>query len=258
MTEATGNAQIYGALSAAALDRAQNFATLVEDRFGDAGCPDGSTDKSAPGCQGFGAWAFAIGSWGDQGANGGALGYHNDGAGVIGGIDRSWENGSLVGAAFGYAHNDLDMDRSGRQGLRPVVLRRDLRAAGGEGGLWFDGQAFYMHTGWSVNRTMPGVGVASASPNADSEGFLLQASAPIGDTALRPYGRITYVFSNRGARARARRRAAGLPDRLRDPERRGGRGGPAATRRPSPPAAASCCGRRWKSAYRRTAAIAAR
>jgi outer membrane autotransporter protein len=45
---------------------------------------------------------------------------------------------------------------------------------------------------------MTGFGVASASPNADSEGFLLQASAPIGDTALRPYGRITYVFSNRG------------------------------------------------------------
>jgi autotransporter-associated beta strand protein len=198
VTEATANAEVYGAVSAATLDRAQNFATLVEDRFGDATCPDGSTDKSAPGCQGFGAWAFAIGSWSNQGANGGALGFHNDGAGVIGGIDRSWENGSLVGAAFGYAHNNLDMTAGGAKASGPSYYGAIYGRLVAEGGLWFDGQAFYMHSGWSVDRAMPGFGVASASPNADSEGFLLQASAPIGDTALRPYGRITYVFSNRG------------------------------------------------------------
>ena len=198
VTEATANAQVYGAISSATLDRAQNFATLVEDRFGDAVCPDGSTDKSAPGCQGYGAWAFAIGSWSNQDANGGALGFHNDGAGVIGGIDRSWENGSLVGAAFGYAHNDLDMAAGGAKASGPSYYGAIYGRLVAEGGLWFDGQAFYMHTGWSVDRAMPGFGVASASPNADSEGFLLQASAPIGDTALRPYGRITYVFSNRG------------------------------------------------------------
>ncbi len=198
VTEATANAEVYGAVSAATLDRAQNFATLVEDRFGDATCPDGSTDKSAPGCQGFGAWAFAIGSWSNQGANGASFGFHNDGAGVVGGIDRSWENGSLVGAAFGYAHNDLDMTAGGAKASGPSYYGAIYGRLVAEGGLWFDGQAFYMHSDWSVNRTMPGFGVASASPNADSEGFLLQASAPIGDTALRPYGRITYVFSNRG------------------------------------------------------------
>jgi hypothetical protein len=41
--------------------------------------------------------------------------------------------------------------------------------------------------------------LATASPNTDSEGFLLQGSLPIGDTGLRPYARFTYVLSNRGA-----------------------------------------------------------
>ena len=46
---------------------------------------------------------------------------------------------------------------------------------------------------------MPGFGVATARPNADSEGFLLQASTAIGDTGLRPYARFTYILSHRGA-----------------------------------------------------------
>src|SRR6185437_7971957 len=108
VTEATANAQIYGGVSAATLDRAQNFSTLVENRFGDAGCPDGSVDKSAAGCGGYGAWAFAIGSWDRLGQSGPNFGFTNDGVGVVGGIDRSWENGSMVGGAFGYAHNDLN------------------------------------------------------------------------------------------------------------------------------------------------------
>ena len=37
--------------------------------------------------------------------------------------------------------------------------------------VWFDGQIFFMHSGWSVDRTIPGVGVGTSSPNADSEGF---------------------------------------------------------------------------------------
>jgi hypothetical protein len=41
--------------------------------------------------------------------------------------------------------------------------------------------------------------VATATPNANSEGFQLQASLPIGATGLRPYGRFTYVLSNQGA-----------------------------------------------------------
>jgi outer membrane autotransporter protein len=67
-----------------------------------------------------------------------------------------------------------------------------------DGRTWFDGEVFYMHTDWSVGRAVSGIGVASAHPNADSEGFLLQASTAIGDTGLRPYARFTYVLSNRG------------------------------------------------------------
>ena len=199
VTEATASAQIYGAVSTATLDRAENFATLVEDRFGEAGCPDGSSDRSAPACQGYGAWAFAIGSRGSQGANSGASGYRNDGAGVVGGIDRSWQNGSLIGAAFGYAHNDLTLDAAAAKATGPSYYA-SIYGRLVDRGLWFDGEVFYMHTGWSVNRTIPGgAEVATASPNANTEGFLLQASAPIGETGLRPFARFTYAYSSRGA-----------------------------------------------------------
>ncbi len=198
VTEATGGAQIYGALSSSTLDRAQNFATLVEDRFGDAGCPDGSADKTAPACAGYGAWAFAIGSWNDQSADGGAFGFRNDGVGVVGGIDRSWENGSLVGGAFGYVHNDLSMDAAAAKATGPSYYGALYGRLVAEHGLWFDGEVFYMHTGWSVDRAIPGIGLATSRPNADSEGVLLQASAPIGDSGLRPYARVTYVLSKRG------------------------------------------------------------
>ena len=196
VTEATASAQIYGSVSAATLDRAQNFATLVEDRFGDAGCPDGSVDKTAADCGGFGAWAFAIGSWNRLSGSGANFGFRNEGVGVIGGIDRSWENGSRVGGAFGYAHNDLSIDAADSKASGPsyygAIYGRLV-----ERNFWFDGQAFYMHTDWSAQRGIPGAGAATSSPNTDSEGFLLQASVPIGDAGLRPYARITYVHSSR-------------------------------------------------------------
>ncbi|HVN00876.1 MAG TPA: autotransporter-associated beta strand repeat-containing protein [Caulobacteraceae bacterium] len=198
LAEATGGAEVYGGVSAATIDRAENFATLVEDRFGDAGCPDGSVDKTAPACAGYGAWAFAIGSWDRRDADGGVFGFRNDGVGVVGGIDRSWENGSLVGGAFGYVHNDLSMDAATAKASGPsyygAIYGRFV-----DGRVWFDGEAFYMHTGWAVDRTVAGVGVAVSGASASSEGFLLQASAPIRDTGLRPYARFTYVFSDRGA-----------------------------------------------------------
>jgi outer membrane autotransporter protein len=197
VTEATAHAQIYGGVSAATLDRAQNFATLVEDRFGDAGCPDGSADRSASGCHGYGAWAYVIGSWNNQSANGAAFGFRNDGVGVVAGLDRSTDNGSLVGLSFGYTHNDLSMGAADAKASGPsyfgAVYGRLV-----DRGMWFDGEVFYMHTDWSVDRVMPGLGVATSNPNADSEGFLLQASLPIGDTGLRPYARFTYVLSDRG------------------------------------------------------------
>ena len=185
VTEATANAQVYGGVSAATLDRAQNFATLVEDRFGDAGCPDGSVDKTAADCGGFGAWAFAIGSWNRLSGSGANFGFTNDGVGVIGGIDRSWENGSMVGGAFGYAHNDLNMTAGAGKADGPsyygAVYGRLV-----DRGVWWDGEVFYMHTNWSVDRTVPGIGLATASPNTDSEGFLLQGSLPIGTPACGP------------------------------------------------------------------------
>ena len=198
VTEATANAQVYGGVSAATLDRAENFATLVEDRFGDAGCPDGSADKTAADCNGYGAWAFAIGSWNRLSQSGPSFGFTNDGVGVVGGIDRSWENGSMVGGAFGYVHNDLNMTAGAGKASGPsyygAVYGRLV-----DRGIWWDGEVFYMHTNWDVDRTVPGIGLATSSPNTDSEGFLLQGSLPIGDTGLRPYARFTYVLSNRGA-----------------------------------------------------------
>lgn len=197
VTEATAGAQVYGGLSAATLDRAENLVSLVEDRFGDAACPDGSR-KTPAGCGGYGVWAFALGSWNHQGADGGGFGFRNDGAGFVGGLDRSAPNGSRAGVAFGYVHNDLTMDAVEAKAAGPsyygAVYGRLV-----DGDAWFDGEAFYMQTDWSVARTLPGYGTANAAPNAPSAGFLLQASAPIGDSGLRPYARFTYVHSSRDA-----------------------------------------------------------
>jgi outer membrane autotransporter protein len=116
---------------------------------------------------------------------------------VVAGLDRSTDNGSLLGAAFGYMHNNLSMPADTAKATGPsyygAVYGRLV-----DGRNWFDGEVFYMHTGWSVERGIPGIGVATARPNTDSEGFLLQASTEIGDTGLRPYGRFTYALSHRG------------------------------------------------------------
>ena len=198
VTEATSGAQVYGGLSAATLDRAENLVSLVEDRFGDAGCADGSPGTTASACNGYGAWALAVGSWNHQGADGGAFGFRNDGVGVVGGLDRSSPNGSRVGVAFGYAHNDLSMDAVAAKASGPSYFGA-IYGRLVEKGVWLDGEAFYMHTDWTVNRTVPGFGVATAVPNAKSEGFLLQASAPIGAAGLRPYARFTYAHLSRDA-----------------------------------------------------------
>ena len=95
VTEATGNAQIFGALSAAAVSTAcRIWRPWWKTASATPGCPDGSTDRSAPECQGFGAWAYAIGSWDDQSASGshGARLPQRPVSGVIGGIDRSIDN----------------------------------------------------------------------------------------------------------------------------------------------------------------------
>ncbi|HEY1752186.1 MAG TPA: autotransporter domain-containing protein, partial [Caulobacteraceae bacterium] len=198
VTEPKTNAQIYGGVSAATIDRAQNFATLVADRFGDAGCPDGSVDRTAPGCDGYGAWAFAIGSWDNHGAEGGLFGFTNRGGGIVGGLDRSVENGSRLGAAFGYVENNLDMGGAAARASGPSYYG-SIYGRLVDGRAWFDGQAFYMRSDWSMNRMVAGAGVASDRPTADSGGFLVQASIPLGDTGLRPYARFTYVTSTRNA-----------------------------------------------------------
>ncbi len=190
------NAQIYGGVSAATIDQTQDFASLVEDRFGDAACVGVAPEKSTAACNGYGAWAFAIGPSNQQSADGAIFGFHNTGAGIIGGLDGSWGAGARVGVAFGYLDNDLGMGAAAAKATGSSYFA-SLYGRLVAGQAWFDGQLFYMHTDWSVSRTVSGVGVANAHPDVNSGGFLLQASTPIGAPDLRAYARFTFVTSDR-------------------------------------------------------------
>ena len=187
----SAGAQIYGGVSTATLDRAQGFASLVEDRFGDAGCANGAADKTAEACHGMGAWAQAIATTDRVGGSSTGYGFTNSGGGFLGGLDRRWDAVS-AGVAFGYEQDDLSMGdasakASGASYFGSLYGRWVVNRA------WIDGQAFYMHSDWSVSRAMPGYGVATSSPGGDTAGFLVQVSAPMAGGDIRPYVRVAYA-----------------------------------------------------------------
>jgi fibronectin-binding autotransporter adhesin len=202
VTEATAPATAYGGLSTATLDRAQSFASLVEDSFGGAACADGSVAgpkaAASDACNGMRAWAQVIGSTDHVSGVDGGFGFNNKGAGFIGGIDRRWGEGAALGAAFGYADNDFAMNgalssASGRSFFGGVYGRWT------QGPVQLDGQGYYMKTDWPLRRVIAGYGTATSSPDGDSEGFLIQASAPIGQSGVRPYLRFAYARFSRNA-----------------------------------------------------------
>jgi autotransporter-associated beta strand protein len=196
--ETTSPAQVYGGVSSATLDRAQGFAGLVEDRFGDAGCANGTTGKPASACDGMGAWAQAIANTDRVGSSASGFGFTSSGSGVIGGLDRRWANGATTGAAFGYDQEDLSMGGASAKASGASYYGA-LYGRWVVGRAWLDGQAFYMHSDWTVNRRVAGEGATTSSPGGNTEGFLVQASVPLARGDLRPYARVTYADFGRGA-----------------------------------------------------------
>jgi autotransporter-associated beta strand protein len=194
VVESTGGAQIYGGIGTATLDEARGFASLVEDRSGDAGCADGSADTRTRSCQ-MGAWAQAIASTDNVGTSASGFGFNNTGAGAMGGLDRRVGDNATVGVAFGFEQNDLRMGgasatASGSSYYGAVYAHWIVGPA------WIDGQGFYMRSNWAVDRANPGSGVLNSNPNGGTKGFLVQASAPIGSD-FRPYARFTYANFDR-------------------------------------------------------------
>jgi autotransporter-associated beta strand protein len=194
----TGGAEAYGGLSSATLDRAQSFASMVENRFGDAGCADGSSSKSPDAaCHGMGAWATVIASDEHQNSNGTGSGFSNSGYGFVGGLDKRWDDGLSIGVAFGYTQDSFSMSdahasASGSSYYGSLYERWVV------GKTWFDGQAFYMHSDWSLNRQVAGIGTASSNPGAETEGLLFQAStAWLDNDGIRPYLRAAYAKTTR-------------------------------------------------------------
>jgi outer membrane autotransporter protein len=102
-----------------------------------------------------------------------------------------------VGAAFGFEQNDLRMGGASAKGSGSSYFGA-LYARWVVGPAWIDGQGFYMHSDWTVNRTIPGTGAVSSSPGGGTGGFLVQASTPVGGD-FRPYVRFTYASFNRDA-----------------------------------------------------------
>jgi autotransporter-associated beta strand protein len=193
------SAQAYGGISSATLDRAHDFAALVEDRFGDAGCADGSSDRKPDACRGMGAWATAVATTDHLNSDGIGYGYSNSGAGFVGGLDKRWAGGTSVGLAFGYVQNSFSMG-SAQASASGASYYTALYGRRASGKTWFDGQAFYMHSDWSLSREVSGVGTAKSSPNADTEGLLVQASTAFLDhDSIRPYLRAAYAETSRSA-----------------------------------------------------------
>ncbi|HEY1928098.1 MAG TPA: autotransporter domain-containing protein, partial [Caulobacteraceae bacterium] len=197
VVESTGGAQIYGGIGTATLDEARGFASMVEDRFGVAGCADGSVDRSAHACNGWGAWAQAIASTDNVGTAASGFGFNNTGAGAMGGLDRRVGDNATVGVAFGFQQNDLRMGGASSTASGSSYFGA-LYARWIVGPAWIDGQAFYMHSNWAVDRAVPGAGALNSDPNGGTKGFLVQASLPVG-ADFRPYARFTYANFDRDA-----------------------------------------------------------
>jgi autotransporter-associated beta strand protein len=194
VVESTSGAQIYGGVATATLDEARGFASLVADRSGDAGCADGSADSKARDCQ-MGAWAQAIASTDNVGTAASGFGFNNTGAGAMGGLDRRVGDNATVGAAFGFEQNDLRMGGASATASGSSYFGA-IYAHWIVGPAWIDGQGFYMHSNWAVNRANPGSGVLNSNPNGGTKGFLVQASVPVG-ADFRPYARFTYANFDR-------------------------------------------------------------
>ncbi len=193
----TADANVYGQVTQATLDRAQTFASLVEDSFGQAVCASGSNAPQDD-CNGMRAWAKVIGSSDHVNASGGSAAFTNKGAGAVGGIEKGWGQGMTLGVAFGYTENNLRINAANTSASgRSYYLAAYGRLA--QGPLQLDGQGFWMKSDWPLKRGVTGFGTASSNPDGDSEGFLVQASAPIGLSALKPYLRFTYAHFSRGA-----------------------------------------------------------
>jgi autotransporter-associated beta strand protein len=200
----TAAARVYGDVSIATLNRAQSFASLVEDRSGDAVCANGAADKPGNGedaCHGMGAWAQAIASSDRAGAAGSAYGFRNTGAGFLGGVDHRWGPVAL-GVAFGYQDNDLSVSEASTSASGHAYFG-SFYGRWAVGRIRLDGQAFYMNSDWSLRRGVAGYGAERSSPNGDTEGFLVQASAPIGQSGLSPYLRLSYARFNLDSLAEA-------------------------------------------------------
>ncbi|HSZ50613.1 MAG TPA: autotransporter-associated beta strand repeat-containing protein, partial [Caulobacteraceae bacterium] len=194
VVESTGGAQIYGGIGTATLDEARGFASLVEDRSGEAGCADGSADTRTRDCK-MGAWAQAIASTDNVGTAASGFGFNNTGAGAMGGLDRRVGDNATVGAAFGFQQNDLRMGGASATASGSSYFGA-LYAHWIVGPAWIDGQGFYMHSNWAVNRTVAGSGAVTSNPNGGTKGFLVQASLPVG-ADFRPYARFTYANFDR-------------------------------------------------------------
>src|SRR5215469_1194169 len=189
--------QIYGGVSTATLDRAHDFANLLEDSFIDAGCAGTTTGKSDA-CTGANAWIQAVVNSDSVHTSGANFGFTNTSTGFLSGLDNRWDSGSTIGASFAYGSNSLSMggasaDASGSSYFGAIYGRAVVDH------FWLDGQTFYMHSDWSVQRQVTGSGTIESSPAGNSEGVLLQASAPVHNGDLRPYLRVTYAQFERSA-----------------------------------------------------------
>ena len=194
----TSDANIYGQVTQATLDRAESFASLVEDSFGQAVCASGAAPPHGDDCNGMRAWAKVIGSSDHVNATSSGAAFTNKGAGALGGIEKGWGGGLTLGVALGYTENNLRINAanasaSGRSYYAAVYGRL------AQGPLQLDGQGFWMKTDWPLRRVIAGYGVASSNPDGGSEGFLVQASTPLGTSGLRPYLRFTYAHFGRDA-----------------------------------------------------------
>ena len=191
--EETSTTEIYGAATSVTLSRAQDMASLVENRFKDILCARRSLDLSkSANCRGDGLWMQALNSRIQSNTTIEGFSYSNVSSGLLGGFDHYWRNGITTGVAFGYEHDRTHMaaatsNASGMSYFGDVYVRWATAR------VLVDAQAFLMHTDWSVGRSVAGFGSAFSKPSGDTGGALVQVMLPIRNSDFSPYARFTYA-----------------------------------------------------------------
>ena len=174
---------------------------MVFDRMPSAGCSGdlrAGLNSSTAGCGQTGVWAAFIAR--DEHTSGSALGVaasQSDG-GFIAGADGNFGGRGSIGFALGWTEGRLTQSAAATYSKDSNVFA-SVYGGGMVNGFNLSGEAFFMHSGWSVKRNVAGYGAGSSNPNGDTVGAALQLSHALPSTGFQANARLSHADFTRRA-----------------------------------------------------------